>query len=141
MIKTVKNTLKIVLPVLMFLPIIFIMTACGGNTSIDGTWYVQSATNGSTTLDRSQITNELTDKNTKLDDQFKLVIKESNTFELLTPASTTAQTGTWVQDTTAKEDTYKLTTTDNHVYTVTYESSNTIKVAIDDTTYYVFKKK
>ncbi len=140
MIKTIKNTLKISAVLLLLLPIIFMMTACGGNTSIDGTWKVQSVTSGETTKDRTQLTADLTDKTKGLDEQFKLVIKTDNTFSLLTPASTTETTGTWTQDKTAKEDTYKLTTSDNKVFTVTYESSNSIKVASGEKEFFIMKK-
>jgi len=140
MIDTIKNTLKISAILLLLLPIVFLMTACGGNTSIDGTWNIQSVTSGETTKDRTQLTADLTDKSKGLDEQFKLVIKDDNTFSILTPESTTAVTGTWTQDKSAKEDTYKLTTTNNAVFTVTYESSNTIKVASGDKEYMIFKK-
>lgn len=140
MIKTIKNTLKISAVMLLFLPIIFMMTACGGNTSIDGTWKIQSMTSGETTKDRTQMTEALTDKTKSLDEQFKLVIKSDNTFTLLVPEAKNEVTGTWTQDKSAKEDTYKLTTSDNAVFTVTYESSNTIKVASSDKEYFVMKK-
>ncbi len=141
MIRTIKNTLKLSAMVLLILPIIFMMTACGGNTSIDGTWKVQSVTSGETTKDRTQLTADLADKTKGLDEQFSLVIKDDNTFTLLTPASTKETTGTWAQDKSAKEDTYKLTTSDNKIYTITYESSNTIKVSYDEKNYYIMKKK
>ena len=140
MTKTIKNTLKISAITLLLLPIIFMMTACGGNTSIDGTWKIQSMTSGETTKDRTQLTDALTDKTKTLDEQFKLVIKSDNTFTLLVPESKSEVTGTWTQDKNAKEDTYKLTTSDNAVFTVTYESSNTIKVASSDKEYFVMKK-
>lgn len=119
----------------------FMMTACGGNTKFEGTWHVVSTTSGETTKDRDALTNELKDKTKPLNEQFNLVIKEDNSFTLLTPASTTAQTGTWLKDTNADEETYKLTTSDNKVYTVTYKDSKNIKVVIDTTNYYIMNKK
>lgn len=141
MIKTIKNTFKISAILLLILPLVFFMTACGGNTSIDGTWNVSSITSGTTTKDRAQLEKELTDKNKTLDEQFNLVIKSDNTFALVTPASKTAITGTWTQDKNAKEDTYKLTTSDNKVYTATYESTNTIKLLMTENEYTILKKK
>ena len=141
MIKVLKNSIKYLGIVALILPILFLMTACGGNVQFEGTWNIVSPTQNDTTKDRTTLESELTDKTKTLDEQFNLVIKDDNTFSLLTPASTTAQTGTWLKDPNTDVDTYKLTTATNQVYTVTYQEKNQIKVQIDDTTYYTMNRK
>ncbi len=141
MIKVLKNSIKYLGIVALILPILFLMTACGGNVQFEGTWNIVSTTQNDTTKDRTTLESELTDKTKTLDEQFNLVIKDDNTFSLLTPASTTAQTGTWLKDPNTDVDTYKLTTATNQVYTVTYQEKNQIKVQIDDTTYYTMNRK
>ena len=141
MIKVLKNSIKYLGIVALILPILFLMTACGGNVQFEGTWNIVSTTQNDTTKDRTTLESELTDKTKTLDEQFNLVIKDDNTFSLLTPASTTAQTGTWLKDANTDVDTYKLTTGTNQVYTVTYQEKNQIKVQIDDTTYYTMNRK
>ena len=141
MIKVLKNSIKYLGIVALILPILFLMTACGGNVQFEGTWNIVSTTQNDTTKDRTTLESELTDKTKTLDEQFNLVIKDDNTFSLLTPASTTAQTGTWLKDPNTDVDTYKLTTVTNQVYTVTYQEKNQIKVQIDDTTYYTMNRK
>ena len=141
MTNVLKNSFKIAGLLLLALPIMLLMTACGGNVAFEGTWNVVSTTEGETTKDRDTLTEELTDTTKTLDEQFNLVIKSDNTFSLLTPASTTAQTGTWLKDDNATDETYKLTTSDNKVYTVTYQANDEIKVQIDDNTYYIMNRK
>ena len=141
MTKVLKNTFTYLAILALILPIAFIMTACGGNTEFKDTWHIVSTTSGETTKDRDALTSELTDKTKTLNEQFNLVINDDNTFSLLTPESTTAQTGTWLKDTNADVETYKLTTSTNKVYTVTYKDSDNIKIQIDDTTYYIMNKK
>ncbi len=140
MTKVLTKSLKVIGIVFLALPLILLMTACGGNTTFDGTWKIVSTTQGETTKDRTALENELTDKTKSLDEQFNLTISKDNKFTLLTPASTTAQTGTWLKDTNAQEETYKLTTIDNKVYTVIYVKTNQIKIQIDDENYYIMNK-
>ena len=140
MTKVLKNTFKIASLVIVGVLLMLIFTACGENATFQGTWNIVSTTEGDTTKDRDTLTSELTDTSKTLDEQFNLVIKDDNTFELLTPASTTAQTGTWLKDDNADVETYKLTTLDNNVYTVTYQDKELIKVQIDDNTYYIMNK-
>jgi len=141
MAKTIYKNLKYFLILTLCFPLIFVFSACGENASFDGTWFVVSTTQGETTKDRDTLTSELLDNSKQLNEQFNLKVSKDYSFALLTPASATAQTGTWRKENNANEETYKLTTLDNNVFTVTYESKNKIKVQIDETTYYIMKKK
>lgn len=140
MTKVLKNSFKVASLVIVGVLMLVAFTACGENATLKGTWNVVSTTEGDTTKDRDTLTSELTDTSKTLDEQFNLVIKDDNTFELLTPASTTAQTGTWLKDKNADVETYKLTTLDNNVYTITYQDKEQIKVQINDNTYYIMNK-
>lgn len=135
-----KHSTKLFIATLLALSIAFLMSACGGNTNFQGDWKIVSTTEGETTKDRDALTSALTDNSKTLDEQFKLTIGDDFKFTLYTPASATAQTGTWRKDETQNEDTYKLTTLDNKVYTITYTNTKTIKMQINDTTYYTFSK-
>lgn len=141
MAKTLYKNLQYFLLLILCLPLMFIFSACGEKSSLDGTWCVVSTTQGETTKDRNTLTNELLNTSKQLDEQFKLDISKDYSFALLTPNSANAQTGTWRKENNANEETYKLTTLDNKVFTITYESKNKIKVQIDETTYYIMKKK
>ena len=124
----VKQSAKIFAFAILIASLAFLFCACGGNTKIQGDWKIVSTTQGETTKDRDTLTSELTDSSKTLDEQFKLTLSDDFKFTLYTPASATAQTGTWRKDDLEEDDTYKLTTLDNKVYTITYENSKTIKL-------------
>ncbi len=140
MIKVLKNSAKIFGLLMVVVAITLVFTACNENATFQGTWHIVSTTEGETVKDRDALSSELTDTSKTLDEQFNLVINDDNTFSLLTPASTTAQTGTWLKDDDADVETYKLTTRDNNVYTVTYQDTKQILIKINDTTHYIMDK-